>query len=926
MLIIHRAILCGTSALALSIAAFPAAAQTETQKQTQPQASDGIETVVVTGIRSSLRDSLLMKKNSDLITDNISTKDIGQLPDVTIAEELNRLPGLNTTLDRGNASQAAVRGLGPRLVLGLVNGREVASSEPDQNVRWEIYPSEVVAAVSVYKSQSADLIAGGVAATIDLKTTAPLDYEGPSLTLRAGPEYNEEANDLPHYDPWGVRASGAYITHLNDQLAIAVAASFQREKNGYDSFQGWGYNLANSGTAGDVTGDGIADSTPWGAQSEVTEIQQDRMALSGAVQWRPTDNLEIKADALYSAYTIHEDQYQQWYGDNNNWGDYTYPQNNSWCGGADSWAYDCVGGTTGTPSNLIIQNGVISGGQLDGSYISVTNVIAKYLERHTLAVGGLNAKWHEGDWVVTGDLSHSEAWRNNEWQAILTESYPTSMVFNTSNGTVPYYQTYSDSGATVIDNPADVNAQWMQNYRPSQVSGPEHTMDNLSAAQLDATRALDGSLFTNLSFGLRYAGRKKTHTELAWDECPGAGAISIPAFVAAGYSCGGSGAALGPAGLSNFTVKDYHVPTMLYGDFDQLAASSFNNFSNGFFSPPASGADQLGQHWGVQEDVFEGYARADFAHDIAGIPMTGNIGARVTNVASASTGYLTTDGINFSPSSAKKSYTDVLPSLSMNFHLSDENVLRFGASVAVSRPPLDELRIGNSLSTSAPWTGSEGNPKLNPYRADQVDLDYEWYFHPESLFAAAIYFKHLNSFIGYQTHQELINGNNYTISQAVNGEGGNLTGLELTLQSRFYFLPGFLEDFGVYANYAYVNSGLHEFTPVGNPLEATGLAKHTAEADLWYYRDGFEARLAYKIHSPFTVIAGWNAQTLTRLDWERTLDASLSYQWNENIGLRFQARNLTNEVSRSYWDNNPSELARYDTFGRSYLLDISYRN
>jgi TonB-dependent receptor len=923
---IRRALLLGTGIVAISaMSMLPAYAD--------DQSSGPVETVVVTGIRKSLQDSLVMKRNSDLITENISTKDIGQLPDVTIAEELNRLPGLNTTLDRGNASQAAVRGLGPRLVLGLVNGREVASSEPDQNVRWEIYPSEVVSAVQVFKSQSADLISGGIAATIDIKTIAPLDYEGPSLQFRAGPEYNEEATELPDYSPWGFRGSAAYIDHLTSTFAVSVAGSFQREKNGYESFQGWGYNLADGGTAGDVTGDGVPDSTPWGAQTEATEIQQDRMALSGAAQWRPTSNIEVKADALYSAYTIHEDQFQQWYGRNNNMGDYTYPQNDNWCGGSDSWAYDCVSGTTGTPDNLIVQNGVISGGTFRGSYFSNTNVIANYRERHTLAVGGLNVKWTPGEWVVTGDLSHSEAWRNNSWESILTESYPTSAKFNWSNGVVPSYQTYSDYNATQVYNPSDVTNQWTQDYLPGNVDGPEHTMDNLSAAQLDATKPLGGSLFSALDVGVRYAGRVKSHTMQEWDECPTKGAVSVADFVAAGYSCGaafGTGgiyAQLPQGDLGNFTIRDFNAPTMLDGNFDALASALFPNYSNGWFSPPSGGGtDVLPQHWRVAEDTFEGYAKLDLSQDVAGIPMTGDAGVRVVNVSSKSDGYLTTDGTNYLPSSSSKSYTDVLPSLALNFHIDDERVLRFGAAIAVSRPPLDELRIGNSLSTSAPFVGSQGNPNLNPYRADQVDLDYEWYFHPEAMLAVAGYYKHLESFIGYQTHQQMIDGNNYTIAQPVNGKGGDLEGLELTFQTRFYFLPSFLQDFGVYSNYAYVNSELHEFTPVGNPLEATGLAKHTAEADLWYYRDGFEARLAYKVHSPFTVIAGWDAQSLTRLDWERTLDASMSYQWNEHVGLRFQARNLTNEVSRSYWDNNPSELARYDTFGRSYLFDVSYKN
>lgn len=890
-------LLCGASMLAVAIPAF---------------AQQDIETVTVTGLRASLQDSLVTKRNTDAITENITTKDIGQLPDVTIAEELNRLPGLNTTLDRGNASQAAVRGLGPRLILGLVNGREVASPEPDQNVRWEIYPSEVVTSVRVDKSQSADLLSGGIAATIDLRTVTPLDWNGPTFTLRAGPQYNEEANDQPHYSPWGMRGSTAIVTELSPNFGVALSASFQREKNGQESFQGWGYNLANSGTAGDVTGDGVPDSTPWGMQSQVKNTTQDRLALMGAAQWRPVANLDMKLDALYSAYAIHESEFEAWYGSNNNMGDYTYPPASGACSGADAWAYDC--GWANPP--VTVQNGVITGAQMGNSYISVTNAIERYKERHSLAAGGLNVSWTSGDWVVTADLSHSDAWRNNSWAGILSEVYPLTAVFNTGLGSVPSYQTYSDWNAQTLYNPADVNSQYIQSYRPTQVSGPEHTMDSLSAARLDVERDFTDSFFTKASFGVRYAARKKSHHINNYYECPTGPSLT--------NSCS-SGYSLPAADLSNFNVSGYSVPDMLYGDFDQLAALVYGSaFDGSFFTTPA-GSDNLSQHWKVLLDTFETYVRFDFAHDFAGIPMTGNIGVRVAHVSSRSSGYLTTDGTTYDPAHAGKSYTDVLPSFILNFHVADDKVVRFGGSIALSRPPLDELRVGNSLSTQAPWTGSQGNPLLNPYRADQLDLDYEWYFHDESLFAVAGYYKHLNSFIGYQTYNAVINTNPYVIAHPVNGKGGDVSGLEVTLQSRFYFLPDFLQDFGFYGNYAYVSSGVKEYTPVGNPFEATGLARHTAELDLWYSAHDLEARIAYKIHSPVTGI-GWNAQQIFRDGWGRDLSGSVTYTLPYNISLRFEARNITDAHSRSYWDNNPSELAYYTIYGRSFLFDVTYKN
>ena len=93
----------------------------------------------------------------------------------------------------------------------------------------------------------------------------------------------------------------------------------QQQKNAFPSFQGWGYNdgSINPGNAtGDLDGDGIDDPTPWGAQTEVKKLTEDRYGVNGAVGWRVGDNFELNVDALYSKFTIDEDQNQAWYGRN----------------------------------------------------------------------------------------------------------------------------------------------------------------------------------------------------------------------------------------------------------------------------------------------------------------------------------------------------------------------------------------------------------------------------------------------------------------------------------------------------------------------------------------------------------------------------------------------------------------------------------
>jgi TonB-dependent receptor len=945
---IHRALLCGASVLAIANTVAVAA-----------HAADQIETVVVTGIRASLRDSLVAKRTSDLVTENISTKDIGQLPDVTIAEELNRLPGVNTQRDRGNASQASIRGLGPRFVFGLVNGREVASSEPTQDVRWEIFPSEILGGVQIYKTQDASLVPGGIAATIDIRTTDPLTYEGPSLQLNAGPVYNDEADQLPHYDGLGYRGSAGYIGHLSDTLAIAIAGSIQREHNGFPDMTSWGENqfgAPNGGAPGNLnctpapacstTADNTNPSlstqtpTPWGGQTEIKLLTQDRYGLAGAVSWQAMPDLVVKADAIWSNYQINEQQIQQWYNAGGTWG--------NWQGSNYNLYHD-----TNSHYSIDSQGHVVAATLSDTSFLpgegflEVDNMLAHYQEAHTVIAGGLNFDWTSGDWNAKLDLSHSEAWRNNRWLAFGTVGgFAQTSTFDYRADVVP-------AVTTPGFDPADINAQTAVSGR-SQDVGPEYSRDHISAVTADVTRAIGDSFFKEIDFGGRFSDREKSHWNYDY-QVPLAGTQDF-------FNPLGGPVALPAADLESFTLKDFVTPNLLYGNVNKLVPIVFGSVANTLpgsatlanchFTNPvapfntiypceANGTSATGSNgdpipydnapgrWQVKEVTAEGYLKTGFAHDIGGIPMTGSVGVRFEDVSTTSTGYQTLDGgATFQPVRITNDYLSILPSLNLTFHVADDQLVRFGAAIATSRPPLDALRTGYTLNPLAIPTpnGSGGDPTLKPFKSNQIDLDYEWYFHDESLFSVALFYKDITTFVGIASTQQIINGTTYTISSPANGKGGNVEGAEFTFQSRFFFLPNFLSDFGVYANYSLVDSGIKEFSPQFDPYAMGGLTKNSGEADLFYNRGGFETRLAFKYHSKFTEIPGWTASQLFELEPERTLDFSASYQWDENFGVRFQVSNLTNEVSRASSDNDANDLARYDVFGRRYLLNFSFRD
>jgi iron complex outermembrane recepter protein len=909
---------CGTGALAV-ITTISGQAYADT-----PAAAgdDTLSEVVVTGVRQALRDSISAKQHSDLIGDNISTKDIGELPDVTIAEELNRLPGVNTTRDRGNASQASIRGLGPRLVLGLVNGREVASSEPSQDLRWEIYPSEVLSGAEVYKTQDASLVPGGIAATVDIRTISPLDYKGPEYSFRAGPTYNDESRGLPDYSGVGYRGSGGIIKHINDDFAVSLAGSVQREKNGFPDFRTFGWNTpdnAGKGNTGDLNGDGVPDNTTWGLNTEVKEVTQDRYAVAGGAGWQAADDVQIKADTLWSKYHIKENQFQAWYGNNitGNW------QN------SNAGIYNAPG------NSYQIVNGSVVAANLNGAFPNYQSEIARYNEDHTLIMTGLNAAWKPGEWDNQADLSYSEAWRQNQWQAIyLSDVFAPNLAFNVADGQAPYGATpgfdpanpaIQSVGTRSSNSGSDVNGT-------GESTGPEYTHDRLTALALSAGRTFDNSILSGVKFGARASDRVKTHHESQWGLCPGTGSTSftIPgdqnSQVCPAGTAGQNGVpniSLANAGLSEFNPRGFTAPPLVYANWDTLYPLVYPNAG----APP--GSDEPLLRTKVIERSYEGWFRLDFKAALGDMPLNGDVGLRVAHVNTTSSGFQTLDGETFTPLSISNDYTDVLPSLNAVLHLTDQQQLRFGASIGISRPPLDSLTTGFSLNaTGSPRTGGGGNPKLDPFKADQLDLSYEWYFHEESLLAVAPFYKDVKTYIGASQSTEIIGGQTYIITSENNTKGGEIGGVELTFQTRFFFLPGFLQDFGIYTNHAQVESNIHEAAPVSNPYPMVGLARGTSEADVFYNKGGFETRLAAKHHTAFTVAPTWVGTTLKQLAPETTLDASVSYTFATLWTVRLQGHNLTNERARFSTDNNPQNLANdggYQVYGRSYLFDVGVR-
>ena len=155
----------------------------------QDAEDEEVEEVVVTGIKSSLKDAIDIKRNSVGVVDAITAEDLGRFPDGNLAEALARLVGVTTERSNDEGTKVTVRGLGPEFNLVTLNGRTMPTVPPQygggRSFNFGDISGHGIAAVEVYKSANAVLPSGGLGSTINMVTAKPIGAEkGGALSFR----------------------------------------------------------------------------------------------------------------------------------------------------------------------------------------------------------------------------------------------------------------------------------------------------------------------------------------------------------------------------------------------------------------------------------------------------------------------------------------------------------------------------------------------------------------------------------------------------------------------------------------------------------------------------------------------------------------------------------------------------------------------
>lgn len=648
--------------------------------------------IVVTGIRQALKDARDLKRAADTAVDSITASDVSTLPDLSVAEALQRVPGVvaqQFELTDNNGGDFPSPEGGNNLIRGLsfvrseFNGREVFSANQGRALDFGTVPPELIGAVNVYKNNTADLIEGGIGGTIDLRTLEPFDRADDFVTVTLDGTYTDFRDEI---SPDATVTIGQRWDGTHGEFGLLGSFAHSELKSRIDNFQlGQLVPITNfQGT--DAPAEALA--VPGGVQLRENFVDRERQSYYVAGQWKNNadtfkatakyfriDNLQERNERTLEWFTTGGTQIE---GVTSVVGDYT--STNFASDGLNFCSNDVPGELGGArvrqdacqgtlPVNGLFESGVLTNTQRSwtgGVGAEWKNTaIDRDIDTTTEDIS-LNINWRPADqWYVNLD------WHNTNSETDFSQVWGINVFFadlgfTPGNLDNPDIQILTRANSSPIRRFADGSqAGWGgAPFTPTDLSDPGSTF---ALALADEFQVNDGSAnalradvqyefdndgwFDAIQVGGRLSKREQTNraTGLNW------AAIS-PAWAGAplpngylplsdtniGYEAVdfsdffGGGIVNSTNSTVLFTSRD------LLENYDLLIDTVFSdpnlNANGGFqgdwnpLRPNGQFRDGAINPSTVTEDVFALYARLDFGNEFDnGMSLDGNVGLRYTN-------------------------------------------------------------------------------------------------------------------------------------------------------------------------------------------------------------------------------------------------------------------------------------------------------
>jgi TonB-dependent receptor len=371
---------------------------------------------------------------------------------------------------------------------------------------------------------------------------------------------------------------------------------------------------------------------------------------------------------------------------------------------------------------------------------------------------------------------------------------------------------------------------------------------------------------------------------------------------------------------SNFNGQGFnpgskYVPGT-FASASYLGSLDLNNAS--LFDKETDPSEYLAVNYNAKENIYAAYVRwdQDFNDKLSMV-----LGFRLENTHIDYTGNRVLDEEELeSQINNTNSYTNLLPSISLQYNATKDLVLRAAATTALARPNYYALApFVNNVAADKEITA--GNPDLDVTYSYNYDFMAENYFKSVGLISGGVFYKKLNDFIyNYSDNQytdakfaadfpNQINpipaGENWSFVQSRNGDKVDVYGFEVALQRQLDFLPGkFLKGFGIYLNYTYTKSKAKGIADEDgnerNDISLPGTTPHMFNGSLSWENKRFSARISTNFTSDYLDELGSESYKDSYYDKQFFLDANASYKITKNLRVFAEANNLTNQPLRYY--------------------------
>lgn len=933
------------SAIIMAVTCQFAYAQQEDNTSANAE-KDDIEIIQVSGIRGSLNKALAEKRFSTQIVDSIIAEDIGKFPDNNVVEALQRVTGVQTTgRGAGEVSTVSIRGLTD--VHTTVNGRDIFTGA-GRDVALQDIPASLLSGVTVYKTRSADQVERGIAGSIDIKTNRPFNFDGQKVVLAARGIYSDQPDKV---DPnisallsnrWEIDGAGEFgalfnvsysETNYRDDTITAGAAfpfftnnpqamysPYSRipeydsqgnkvwqigQENGLPNTPGSKLNVEGEPTEYLIARDAIFGTSFTGLRK--------RPAASISLQWAPVDTLEITAEGFYTGYE-NESQNAMWFSN-------TFENGN---------------GNIETPTifdgtNVVKEKQAINAGGFQSGDFSYGKT-----DSYLYALG---AQWQASEYLtINTEVVYQESEFETDFFAMRFDRVAKGLNvdFNDNDG-VPGIAFWDDPNTAV--NEADMAA--IQNWNAGTVydNGGGNRGDSTTFT-FDAEYLFGGRFIDKVKFGGRY--EKRTAEEFTRTNEGGIGNTSVESLIqqlaAAGATGDGSGIV--------FHVDDY---------FDGRA-DTFSNFvtADGGYMLDNAGAvrnvygleaENVYKTLDIEENSYALYTTTNF---FITENISGEFGVRYVKYEqdmdfTAETG---TNTNIFDSSSASADVSKLLPSLVLNWNITDDVIGRFAYTNTLRMPNFADLNALQYFTDpltegTKNGTGTGGNPQLQPEESTNYDISLEWYFADSSSLYATYFLREIDSRIVPGRKVVMRPDKNgdiipYALSAPVNASEGELSGLELGL---VYFpdnLPEMLNGLGLQASFTALDSSqkLPEYNNDGTisgyvDSSMAGVSDQSYSVVGIYERDSFDMRLSYVWRSEFytgneaAIFANplqfWNRS-------EQSLDFQFSYDVTDDFVVTFDATNILDDVYQSYYGEGNENIYNFGNgiYSRTFAIGARY--